>query len=47
MKQIAWSELRREVSWELFPFVIGLFVVVQAVENIGIASFAIWSQAAG
>jgi arsenical pump membrane protein len=41
LKQIAWSELRREVSWELFPFVIGLFVVVKAVENIGIASFAV------
>ena len=30
----------REISWPLFPFVIGLFVVVQGVENLGLAGLA-------
>lgn len=29
-----------EISWPLFPFVIGLFVVIQGVENLGPAQFA-------
>lgn len=45
---VAWAMLRkqadrrvlREVSWSLFPFVIGLFMVVRGVENLGIASLA-------
>jgi arsenical pump membrane protein len=37
----------REISWGLFPLVIGLFVVVRAVENIGIvATAAGWVAAA-
>ena len=28
------------LSWDLFPFVIGLFVVVRGVENLGVASLA-------
>lgn len=30
----------REISWPIFPFVIGLFVVVRSVENLGLASLA-------
>lgn len=30
----------REISWPIFPFVIGLFVVVQGVENLGLAAIA-------
>ncbi len=29
-----------EVSWPLFPFIVGLFVVIQGVENLGLAQFA-------
>jgi arsenical pump membrane protein len=29
-----------DLSWDLFPFVIGLFVVVRGVENLGVASVA-------
>lgn len=32
--------LVRRIQWSIFPFVIGLFVVVQAVENLGIGRFA-------
>jgi len=33
------------LSWDLFPFVIGLFVVVRSVENLGVASLAAgWLQ---
>jgi len=30
----------REISWPIFPFVIGLFVVVRGVENLGLAGLA-------
>ena len=30
----------REISWPLFPFVVGLFVVVRGVENLGLAGLA-------
>lgn len=36
-KQIG-PKIVRELSWPIFPFVIGLFVVVQGVENLGLAS---------
>lgn len=32
--------LFREVAWPLFPFVIGLFVVVRGVENLGLTAWA-------
>lgn len=32
--------LLREISWDLFPFVIGLFVVVRGVEHLGFAGAA-------
>ena len=38
-RQIGWAILR-EISWPLFPFVVGLFVVIQGVENLGLASYA-------
>jgi arsenical pump membrane protein len=31
-------DIVREVSWSVFPFVIGLFVVVRAMENLGLAA---------
>jgi arsenical pump membrane protein len=43
---LIWGALRRQIdekiasdlSWSLFPFVIGLFVVIRAVENIGLST---------
>ncbi len=45
---LVWGLVRRqikadivgEISWPLFPFVVGLFVVIQGVENLGLARFA-------
>jgi arsenical pump membrane protein len=45
---LAWGACRRQldhriwkdISWSLFPFVIGLFVVIRGVENIGLATVA-------
>lgn len=34
------AQLWREISWPLFPFVVGLFVVVQGVQNLGLARLA-------
>jgi len=39
--------LLREVSWPVFPFVIGLFVVVRAMENLGLAALVSQSLARG
>jgi arsenical pump membrane protein len=30
----------RKISWSIFPFVVGLFIVVQAIENLGVARAA-------
>ncbi len=38
-KQVGFG-LIRTISWPIFPFVIGLFVVVQGVENLGLAALA-------
>ena len=38
-RQVAFG-IVREISWPLFPFVVGLFVVVQGVENLGLAGLA-------
>ena len=35
-KQLEWKRLGREISWSLFGFIAGLFVIVQAVERLGI-----------
>lgn len=34
------ADIFREISWPLFPFVVGLFVVIQGVENLGLARYA-------
>jgi len=36
LKHLEWKRLLREISWSLFGFVAGLFVIVQAVERLGI-----------
>lgn len=47
-KQLKPKELARGISWSLFPFVVGLFVVVRGVENLGLAAvLARGLQAAG
>ncbi|MBU6454836.1 MAG: hypothetical protein KGS72_23915 [Cyanobacteria bacterium REEB67] len=33
------KKMTSDLSWSLFPFVIGLFVVIRAVENIGLATY--------
>jgi len=33
-----WRKLYREISWSLFIFISGMFLVVQAVENLGLTS---------
>jgi arsenical pump membrane protein len=33
-------QIVKDISWSLFPFVIGLFVIVRGIENIGITDFA-------
>ncbi len=38
-KQVG-QNLLGKISWPIFPFVIGLFVVVQGVENLGLAAWA-------
>ena len=38
-KAAAWTAVRN-VSWSIFPFMIGLFIVVRGVENIGLAGLA-------
>ena len=38
-RQVGWG-IVREITWPLFPFVIGLFVVVRGVENLGLAGLA-------
>ncbi len=38
LKQLELSKLIKEISWELFPFVLGLFVVIKGVENLGLVN---------
>jgi arsenical pump membrane protein len=35
-RQLSWGHLRREISWSLFVFISGMFVVVRGVENLGL-----------
>ncbi len=35
-KQVQWQALGREMSWSIFGFIAGMFIVVQGVENIGL-----------
>ena len=42
------ARIFREIAWSLFPFVIGLFVLVRGVENLGLAgSAAHWLKTSG
>jgi len=34
------SSIWKDISWSLFPFVIGLFIVIRGVENIGLAKIS-------
>jgi arsenical pump membrane protein len=34
------TQIVKSISWSLFPFIIGLFIVIQGVENLGLAKFA-------
>ena len=35
-KQLQIRQLAKQISWELFPFVIGLFIVIKGIENLGL-----------
>lgn len=35
-KQVQWKALGREISWSIFGFIAGMFIVVQGIENIGL-----------
>jgi arsenical pump membrane protein len=34
------KEILKDISWSLFPFVVGLFIVIRGVENIGLTKLA-------
>ena len=36
---LAWSRLRREISWPLFIFISGMFLVIRGVENLGLTTW--------
>lgn len=40
-RRIEAKRLLHSISWSLFPFVVGLFVVVRGVENLGLAPLAV------
>lgn len=40
VRKAAGKEVLKGISWSLFPFIIGLFVVIQGVENLGLAKYA-------
>lgn len=35
-RQLNWTRLRREISWPLFGFISGMFLVVRAMDNLGL-----------
>lgn len=35
-KQVEWKALGKEISWPIFGFIAGMFLVVQGIENIGL-----------
>jgi len=39
-KQVQWKALGKELSWSIFGFIAGMFVVVQGVESIGLTQHA-------
>ncbi len=36
-KQARWQALGKEISWSIFGFIAGMFIVVQGIENIGLS----------
>jgi nucleotide-binding universal stress UspA family protein len=36
--QVGWKDLGKEISWSIFGFIAGMFVVVQGVENVGLTA---------
>jgi arsenical pump membrane protein len=37
-KQVAWKDLGKDISWPIFGFIAGMFLVVQGVENVGLTT---------
>ncbi len=37
-KQLVWKDLGKEISWSIFGFIAGMFLVVQGVENVGLTA---------
>lgn len=35
-KRVEWKELGKDISWPIFGFIAGMFIVVQSIENIGL-----------
>lgn len=35
---LEWSRMRKEISWSLFVFISGMFLVIQGVENLGLTA---------
>jgi arsenical pump membrane protein len=35
-RQLEWTRVRREISWSLFGFISGMFIVVRAMEDLGL-----------
>jgi arsenical pump membrane protein len=40
-RQVGVKALASRITWSVFPFVVGLFVVVRGVENLGLATWAV------
>ena len=38
-KHLEWGRLRREISWPLFIFISGMFLVIRGVENLGLTTW--------
>ncbi|MBV9792044.1 MAG: arsenic transporter [Chloroflexi bacterium] len=38
MRQLAWSRLAHDISWPIFAFVGGMFIVIRAIENVGLTA---------
>ena len=36
--RLDWNKLKREISWSLFVFISGMFLVVRAIENLGLTA---------
>lgn len=38
LRSLDWDHLRREISWSLFVFISGLFILVRGIENLGLTA---------